>query len=304
MYLKDAQLIINPAAGRWHGKKLAPKIQSLLKEQGLTTLPSFSNGQGNITKLVKQAILKGQKIIIVAGGDGSIHEAVNGIMQSGKSDISLGIIPLGTGNDFIKAAGIPKNLNAACEYLSKASPKKIDLGRITTSQTQANYFINNIGAGFDGKVGLTAAKIPFLRGIAVYIIALIWHLIKGIPNPFAQVTIDGKNHAAAMTLIAISNGTTYGGTFNIAPNAKLNDGKLDCVFVPARRRFNIIPMLFQLIQAKHLNNPKVLFKQCENFSVETDEPIVVIADGELISENSLGFKVEVIKNQFQLLVCE
>jgi len=300
--LNNAKLFINPVSGRNKGRKHAAEIITFLKDWGLVSEPYFSQKNGDLTYAIRQACLEGCRTVIIAGGDGSIHEAVNGIMESKKENVALGLIPIGTGNDFIKAVGIPKDHKKACEYLLSAQAHAIDIGHIETDGDHSAYFINNIGAGFDGKIGLTAQKIPLIRGIAVYILALIWHLIKGIPRPKAKIKIDEREYTSDMTLMAISNGTTYGGTFNIAPDAKFDDGKLDCVFVPARGRVSVIPMLLQLMQAKHLSNPKVLFRQCENFEIETNEPIVVIADGELMSERCQKFQIKIIKKQFNLLI--
>jgi len=113
MNLSNAKLFINPAAGRWKGEKLTPKIIAYLRRCGLQSEATLSRNKGDLIPLVKAAIFEGYQTIIIAGGDGSINEAVNGIMQASSivndNHINIGIIPLGTGNDFIKATNIPKN---------------------------------------------------------------------------------------------------------------------------------------------------------------------------------------------------
>jgi len=202
---------------------------------------------------------------------------------------ALGIIPIGTGNDFIKSTSIPKNIKAACEHIAEhsSSAQLIDVGVIEavdrksdTNQHIKRYFVNNIGSGFDGKIGLTASQIPFIKGRIVYILALVWHLIKGIPKPDVSVKLNGVELQEPMTLAAIANGKTYGGSFNIAPDAKLNDGLFDCAFLPATGRIGVIPLLIQLLQGKHLKNPKVTYQLSNSFSLKSKNPIVVIADGE------------------------
>lgn len=308
--LSSARLFINPAANRWRAKKLAPKIRNYLQQRGLKSKAVFSRDKGDITKLVKQAVLDGTRTIIVAGGDGTIFEGVNGIMQAREllSDAvwnelqpTLGILPVGTGNDFIKAAKIPKELQEACDHLLEATAKSIDVAYLETHEGEKSYFINNVGTGFDGRIAATATRIPVVKGFAVYALAIIWHLIKGVPNPNIQVNVDGKTINKKMTLAVVSNGTSYGGAFAIAPDAKLDDGKLDFILCPARGRITILPLFQKLISAKHLHDPNIDFAQIENFSIQSDEEITIVADGEIISESSLGFKVQVLKNQFNLI---
>ena len=304
MQLKDAKLFINPASGRWRGKKLANKIYDYLDKHGFKTDLSYSNSTGGMIDLVKQAVINGHQTIIVAGGDGTINEAINGIMLAKENNndlnVSLGIIPLGTGNDFIKAAKIPKHWRDACDRLLSNKTQKIDLAKVTT-KNKSSYFINNIGSGFDAGIGITASRMPIIKGKIVYIIGLIWHLIKGVPNPEIEYSIDGVNHKSAMTLTAVTNGTTYGGSFNIAPQASINDGFLDVIIAPALGRITAIPLLVRLLFGTHLKRKDVVHTQCKEFHLKSDIPIPVIADGEIIDEACLEYSIQILVQELNLI---
>ncbi len=305
MQLRDAKLFINPAAGSWKGKKLAPKIRNYLHKNGLISKASFSRGPGDLIEQIKQACLGGCETIIVAGGDGSIYEAVNGIMLAKEIDPSttskLGIIPVGTGNDFIKAAKIPRDWRLACDLLLNSSLHLVDVAKISTNTTPHSYFVNNIGSGFDAACGITASKIPLLRGKAVYVVALIWHLIKGVPNPLIKIKTENHQAQTKATLVAVSNGICYGGSFNIAPQASINDGLIDAIIAPAVSRLGAISLIFQLMRGTHLKNPNVTHIQCKEFSLKSGIPIPVIADGEIIDKACTEYSVEILEQKLSLL---
>jgi len=303
------QLFINPASGRGKGKKYASMIQNFLHENGLIAKTSFSQAPGELVSMIKQACLDGCKTVLIAGGDGSIHEAVNGIMQATEikqgnikhpTSTQLGIIPVGTGNDFIKAANIPNDWRQACELLLNSSTQHVDIARISTKNGH-KYFANGIGSGFDASIGITAGKIPLLRGKLIYVAGIIWHLLKGIPNPTLEITADKYEKKLASTLIAVSNGTCYGGSFMITPHANISDGLLDAVIAPPVGRLGAIPLLIQLIRGTHLTNKKVTYLRCKKFHLKSDIPIPVIADGEIIDEHCLEYSVELMEQKLSLL---
>lgn len=303
-------LFVNPAAGRGKAKKLTPQIRNYLHKNGLLAKATFSRSPGHLIELTKQACLDNCENIIVVGGDGSIYEAVNGIMQAeeikqGKierpSIVKLGIIPVGTGNDFIKAAKISPNWQQACDQLLNSSTHLVDVAEIIVKNKQKSYFVNNIGSGFDAGCGITATKIPVLSGKVVYALALVWHMIKGIPNPSVKIKTENYEDQTKMTLIAVSNGTCYGGSFKITPQASINDGLLDAVIAPPVGRFGAIPLIIQLMRGTHLNNPKVTHLQCKEFHLKSDVAIPVIADGEIIDDACTGYSVKVLERKLTLL---
>ncbi len=297
-------LIANPAAGRGKGNKYCQRVKDYLANNGFETELTFSGKANDLTTQVKKACADNYTTIIVLGGDGSVYEAVNGIMQAKEmnNDINpaLGIIPLGTGNDFIKATKIPSNWREACDFLLNANPQSIDVAKIITKNKSA-YFINNIGSGFDAGIGITASKMPFLKGKIVYVLGLLWHLIKGVPNPNIEYTIDDQTHNSKMTIAAVSNGTTYGGSFKIAPQASIKDGLLDVIIAPPLGRLTALPLIIRLLFGTHLKRKDILHKQCKSFNLKSDLPIPVVADGEIIDEGCMEYSVELLENGINLL---
>ena len=144
-------LIVNPAAGRGRAGKHVPRILELLAQAGVTPELHISDATGDIENLVRSLLASDARTLLIAGGDGSVHEAVNGILGS-RSDAAFGVIPVGTGNDFAKAAGIPADWVTATRLLadrltSNASPRRIDAGRMNE-----RFFANGAGIGFDATV--------------------------------------------------------------------------------------------------------------------------------------------------------
>ena len=304
------QLFINPAAGRWKGKKLASKIRNYLHQQGLTSKATFSRAPGDLIVRVKQACLEGCETVIIVGGDGSIYEAVNGIMLAEEAkhgliehpaSTKLGIIPVGTGNDFIKAAKIPNDWKKACELLLNSTSHLVDVAELRVGENKKSFFVNNIGSGFDAACGVTATKIPLLKGKIVYVLALIWQVLKGVPNPTVKIKTENYKNNTKTTLVAVSNGICYGGSFKITPKASINDGLIDAVIAPPVGRLGAIFLIIQLMRGTHLKNPKVTHLQCKEFTLNSDIPIPIIADGEIIDESCTEYSVKVLERKLSLL---
>ncbi len=286
-------LIINPEAGRGKAGRLARRIATALSLEESETRKS--TGPGSVRALVEGALREGHKTITVAGGDGTIFEAVNGIIAAG-TQAALGIIPVGTGNDFIKAAGIPLAWRDACQLIVSGRIKAVDVGRCNQL-----YFANGVGLGLDAEIGRVAQGISWFNGPSVYLAAALKTLLGGIKAPEVDVRFDTEELVQRVTLIAISNGTFYGGLFHIAPDASISDGVLDLVIadhVTRRKAMRLIP---RVIRGEHLDDPAVRYVQTRRVRISSEEPLPVQIDGELIAGGLTELDIELVPRRIALI---
>ncbi len=286
-------LLVNPTAGRNRGGRLKNRIRVTL---GLDEARVFASTEpGHLQELARTAAESGYRRIVVAGGDGSIYEAVNGIMNSGEP-AALGIIPVGTGNDFIKAAGIPLAWRDACQLVTRNQTRMVDLGRCN-----GRYFANGVGIGLDAEIGQVAQGMPWFRGPMVYLAAAFRTLAGGISAPKVSIAFDDDELVQRVTLVAISNGSCYGGLFHIAPEASIADGQLDLIIADHVTRARAMVLIPKVIRGEHMDDPAVRYLQTRKVRIHSEIPLPVQVDGELIAGGLRDLAVEVAPASLQLL---
>ena len=292
-------VFLNPAAGRGRASKSVPAIRKLFQMAQIEIELIESEAPGNIETGVHAAVSSGADRIIVAGGDGSIHEAVNGLLQAG-TDAGLGVIPIGTGNDFAKACQIHLRWQQAGQLLAErlrnsAEPRSIDAGRMNN-----RYFANAAGIGFDAKINQIARDIRWRIGDLVYLVAVIKGIRSGITTPTVRMRFDGRTCASKVTLVNISNGPWVGGKFHIAPGARNNDGALDLVIVDPISTARIITLLPRLMRGNHNGAPEVSSQRVGSFELIADSSLPSHLDGEVQPLQS-EFRIEILPAALKLL---
>ena len=292
-------LLYNPVAGRGRAAKRIAGVSALLSENGVANTPVPSRAPGDLTELAASSIEDGHRRLIVAGGDGSIHEVINGVMQV--SDVvELGVIPIGTGNDFAKASSIPLHWEHATALLadrmsSDAPAITIDLGRCNDL-----YFANGCGIGFDAQVADIAEGIRWRIGDLVYLAALMKLLYKGIATPDIEVRFGGHVLSGSVTLVSLCNGPWVGGSFHIAPGAYNNDGLLDIVYAEPVTRRRILGLLPKLLKGTHVDASEVKLFATRSCEVTSQEPVIWQLDGE-VQKPRTDFDIEVLPGALRLL---
>ena len=308
-------LFINPTAGRGRAGNRAGRIRELLDLGGVDHETHSSSAVGDLEEQVQTNVDNGEQRIVVAGGDGSIHEAVNGIMRA-KKTARLGVVPTGTGNDFAKACGIPLDWELATQLLAarirtSESWRRIDVGRMND-----RYFANGAGVGFDAKVtrvarsyrwpvngfaraGLvTVARWPI--GDFVYLVAILRCLIDGVATPDMTITSDELSTAGPVTLANVSNGAWVGGMFHIAPMADNTDGQLELVIADPVSRMRILSLLPKLIKGVHIGAQEVSHASVRRVIIKASEPVPSHLDGE-VGEPDCHFEIEILPAALELL---
>lgn len=291
-----AALIINPAAGRGAGRRLAPAVSACLTELGVQIQSQhFSRAPGDVTRQVTEQMAARRDALIVVGGDGSVHEAVNGWMQAG-GGAPLALVPVGTGNDFTKMLGYGSDWRAACRQIAQGAPRQVDVARCNDF-----YFVNNLGIGFDACVAMAANQMQWLHTRVVYGVALLRTLCFNHATPQARVRHAAETLDTKITLIAVNNGCVEGGAFVLAPQAKIDDGVLDVVVARALSRFGILRLVPRVLRGSHIDHPAVHTFTTAKLTIESDEGLPVHADGEIRYRDARRLEIEVLPRRLTLL---
>lgn len=232
-------------------------------------------------------------VILVAGGDGTLHHVVNGLIQVPKDQRpSLAILPVGRGNDFAAELGLG-SLDDTFQSIVDEHRSRIDLGR-----TEAGVFLGVAGTGFDAQTARRAQRTPFLSGSLLYSYAVFRTLVD-FRHIEARIGFDGGDYEGPITFAAVGNSRRYGGGMHIAPRAKLDDGLLDLCLVRDISRLGLLTMFPTVFSGKHLGHWSVDYHQTKQVTIETIEPAEVFADGEFLQQTPTH--IEVLPGELEVL---
>ena len=296
------ELIINLTAG---GGKPRPHLKTIfkyLKENGFNFKVSYTSHHGEATELAQKAADNGAELIVSVGGDGTVNEIVNGIMKS-KNNPSLGIIPLGWANDFIKSTGIPSDIIEACKILIKGKTKKIDIGVINNQI----YFANICGLGFDAEVAHLANQLknrhPNWNSLNAFV--YVFATVKKLLSPFScrnvKIKFDGQEIHSKILFIAVSNGKIYGGRFKITPEAILDDGLLEICLVEEMGRFKYLSIIPKVFKGTHASIKGINFYRAKEVAIQFSEPVLAQTSGEVI-EGQKNYIITLLPKSLKLIV--
>ena len=268
-------LLENPHAGRSRRRR-ASAVVSLLKAQGAeVTLESPPSAEA-MRERASRVRRKEHDVLLVSGGDGTLHAVVNGLVRVAREDRPpLAVLPLGRGNDFAFEVGI-RGEKDTLEALASGSRRVVDLGR-----AQAGVFLGIAGTGFDAKAARRAQNTPLLSGSLLYSYAVVRTVLDFRPLA-ARVRYEGGEFQGAITFAAVGNSSRYGGGMRIAPRASVDDGLLDLCLVRAISRATLLRMFPTVFEGAHLAHPSVSYFRTPFVEIETEEPAEVFADGEFL----------------------
>jgi len=292
-------LFFNPTAARGRAKSRLPTIEKLLRDNSVEPDTHCSTSMGDLEQQIRAAVDSGVERLIVAGGDGSVHEAVNGIMRADK-DAALGVIPIGTGNDFAKAANIPLDWQAATRLLADRITSNSAIRRIDVGRMNDRYFGNGVGIGFDAKVSRIAADLSWPIGDLIYLVAVFRAMADGIITPHMKIVADDYTWDGPLTLANISNGPWVGGMFHIAPMADHADGILDLLIVAPVSGPRILRLLPKLMQGSHMNEPEISRVGVRKLQITVSAPVPSHMDGEIMPLGT-SFDIEILPGVLALI---
>lgn len=290
-----AKLICNPTAGRGRAGRLLSDVQAFLKGQGVHSDVTLTSAAREATTLAAEASDAGFPLVIAMGGDGTLQEVGEGLVNAGASTngrvaaTRLGVIPVGTGNDFAKMLAATADWRAACTRIVNGKTRRVDVGRINE-----RIFLNNVGIGFDAQVGIEAQKIQWLRGQAVYLAALARNMLLSYRTPEISVRLDDEQVKQSITLLTIGNGRCSGGGFWLTPQAEVDDGWFDICLVRGLSKFQMLALVPRAMQGTHITAEPVRMTRARKVTITSTEPLPVHADGEILYTNAHQLTVELL----------
>jgi len=269
--------VVNPTSGAGYAGKTWPHIAAMLDQSGQQYKVYFTRGRGDGTTLAAKAVKEGAELVVAVGGDGTLFEVVNGIDPD---QTVFAVIPLGTGNGFRRSCALPGQWQAVLLGLSSWQPRRIDLGVIN-----GTYFLNVAGIGFDAAVAeMASEKYKMIKGYTAYVVAFFDELTHfdhfSTRIDCAEWEIEQQN----TLVVVVANGSYYGGGFTIAPQADIDDGKLDLIIIRKMTNPETTVLAFQALVGKHLDHSAVIATKIDHIKIEADHQVLVHIDGEVIGK--------------------
>jgi len=285
-------LIVNPNAGNKNFKKSWNKIKYLLKLKNIQYSFAFTQYTKHETILIKEVIKKGYRNIISVGGDGTLHHVVNGIMTQRyikTSEIKLGIIPLGTGNDWIKTYNIPNSIEKSIDIIKKNSTIFQDIGCITLQNGKKEYFNNLGGIGYDGYV---VKNLNYLKkiGSLAFLLSGLYSLFSYKKTKYS-ISIKNKTIQEKCLMIIFGICKYSGGGLRITENPNPTDGLLDITIVKDISFFDVLINLPKLYNGTIVHHKKVDNYKGKDVKIINNYNSIIEADGEIIGNDSLNVSI-------------
>jgi diacylglycerol kinase (ATP) len=300
-------VIVNPTSGRGLGEKSIPQIESNLKENGLDFTLVRTERMWHAAELAEGAAREGYDVIVCASGDGTVNEAINGIMRAKKAGFNstaFTMLGIGTGNDFAGGTGIPTNLADGLKSLKANKRRKIDIGLVKGGDyPEGRYFGNGIGVGFDAAVGHEAVKVRWTRGLPAYLIGVIKTVFLYYNPAQVEIILDGNETIKQRSLmISVMNGRRMGGGFQMAPDSQADDGLFDLCIAETASKGRILQMIPHFIKGTQAGLPEIQMKRAKTVLIKSlDVTFPAHADGEFICLEGSHLTLELLPQELEII---
>jgi len=274
--VRHATVIVNPAAGRgaaWRAREL---VASAFRREQWTVDVVPTERPGHAVELAGAAARDGATCVIAVGGDGAVHEVANGLLAE-RATAALGVVPVGTGNDFAKLTGVyGHGVDRAVSRLVTATPERFDAGKVL-----GEFFVNTLGFGFGPAVVRTRNAMPGLTGFLSYLVPVLRTFASYRP-PLLEVCADEYHELGNMMMVEVCNGTTAGGSYRFAPDADPRDGALDVCLIRKVGPLRFLAALPRVMRGTHARLGEVTLVRTRSLTIRSPEtPLVLHLDGEL-----------------------
>ena len=287
------KVILSPYANRWNARRRWPEAEKALQEAGVDFSLAISEHAGEPEALATRAVQDGFDTIIVAGGDGTIGEVLNGVACSGSAEsnfpATLGILPMGSANDLAFALGIPLDLSAAARVIAAGKSRLVD-----ASQCNDRFFINNSGIALEPYVTTKQEKIRWIRGIARYLVAAVWAIMEK-PEWQGSVEWEAGEYEGPLSLVSVGNGRRTGGFF-LTPHADPFDGQLTLAYGYRATRRSILAVFPRLLKegaGNYVELPGMYEVNCRRVKIHLEPPSPVHTDGVLFRKWAADFDYKI-----------
>jgi diacylglycerol kinase (ATP) len=290
-----AVIIANPRAGRGKVAGRLAAIRRGLAEAGLAFRVVTTTHPGHATDAARDALRNGERYLIAAGGDGTVHEVLNGMIEDDAplaADAVLGVVAAGSGCDFVRSFSLPGDALRASRHLAGDAVRDIDIGKVTCTSggsEATRYFANIAEAGLGAAVVDRTAKLPGFIGPAKYICGF-WLTLPRFRPAAVRIEADGRSFEWRAHNVVLANCRFYGGGMHISPKSEPDDGMLDLLVMvgPKTNAFTIVPKVYK---GAHLPHRHIVELRARNIRLDADPPFQIEADGEVLGTTPATFAV-------------
>lgn len=278
------KVILNPWADRGRAAELKEPIEQWGRQYGeIEVVPTETAGDAAV--LAATAARAGHDVIAAAGGDGTVNEVLNGLLAATEGirgqRPALGLIPIGSGNDYAHGLGLMAPPQAAVQRLFLGERRHLDAAEVVDGYGRRQFACNGIGIGFDAAIAIENLKIRHLYGFPAYMLATLRTILFGYRMPQLQIWFDGELVEQGALLLAVGIGPQVGGGFRITPDARFDDGLLDSCLVEPVGRLTMLAMLLRVMRGTHVSARFVEMRRNRKIRVVSDLPLPIHLDGEI-----------------------
>ncbi|MGZ4146784.1 MAG: diacylglycerol/lipid kinase family protein [Actinomycetota bacterium] len=290
-------VIVNPHAGKRRVGDEIPELERTLQARGLPYELRRTEGPGDATRFARETLEAGGRFVVAVGGDGTVHEVVNGMMDGGKplvADAVLGVVAAGSGCDLVRTFGLPGDVTRSCQHLLGDNTYPLDVGKLTYTDRDGarvtRYFPNVAEAGLGAAVTARAERLPRWLGHAKYF-AAFWLTLPRYKLAQVKIQADRRSYEGPALMIIVGNCQYYGGGMKISPRSYPGDGVLDVLLFtgPKSDAFTLLPKVYrgEHVPHDHINE----FRVKHELTIEADRPLPLEADGEVLGFTPATFEV-------------
>jgi YegS/Rv2252/BmrU family lipid kinase len=296
------KVILNPTAGRGYGGRVEPELRRLLKAEGLDFELVRTARSWHAAELAEEAVADGFQTVVAAGGDGTMHEVVNGLMAAaGDGEAgTMGILPIGSGSDFAHTAGIPSDLREACHRLAHGQVRVLDVGRFKMPGQAPRYFDNTLGIGFDATVTVEALKVKWLRGMALYLPVVLKTIFLSLQIPQVTLEYDNEKLILPALMIVVANGAREGGGFHVTPDARPDDGLFDLCIAREVSRPAMLALVPRFMNGTHVGREPITMARARRVTISTPDNLVAHVDGEVLCTEGHRIECEILPRRLRV----
>jgi diacylglycerol kinase (ATP) len=294
---RKVKLIFNSTADMGQAWKTVNDLRPIIANYG------YADWSGTVypthaTEIACQAGEQGYDMVIAIGGDGTVHEIINGLMQvPEKKRPILGVVPVGSGNDFAHTIGVSGKPDVALVHALSGEPRPVDLGLFSDDTGRKEYFDNTLGIGFDAVVTIRSHKLPVLRGFLMYLTAVIQTITLNFNPMQLHVETDSENWDLSTLMLTLCNGSREGGGFLVAPQACNDDGILEYATISKVSRLMMFRLVPEVMKGTHGRFKPVRMGTFHKMTLSSDRALYIHADGEIYT----GFNTDIRKLSLEVV---
>jgi len=286
--------LVNPASANGATGSRWPELARRAAALGLSGDALLSERPGHLAELAAEAVAGGASQLVVVGGDGTVHEVVNGVLGAAAGEVELAVLPRGTGGDFARSLSLPKRFDDAVKVAVSGTVRVIDAGRARFTRDGASHeawFANFAGSGISGAIARDAnASSKALGGRVSFLVSTV-KVFARWKSAEVVMEIDGERKSGPMFEIVAMNGPYAAGGMRIAPDARLDDGLLDCVLFGDVTKLDFLTTFPKIYRGRHLGHPKIECVRCRTVSVDAERALPVVLDGEDAGTTPARFEI-------------